>query len=576
MNKTKTTLIGLAVALVLFFAVNVFSQSALRSSRIDLTENNLYTLSDGSKNILKELDQDVTLHFFFSKKLADEKAPQLNTYATRVLEMLEEYEAAAGGRLTLEVADPEPFSEAEDRAMELGLRGAPVGVQGEFLYFGLAGTNETDGEEVIPFLLEARDSFLEYDVTKMISALTAENLPVVGLMSTLPLRGGGVDPRTGQPAPGIFLLNQVEEQFELRDLEITATEIADDVSILMLIHPQNLSDETLYAIDQFVLRGGKLLCFVDPHCEVQMPPPNPQNPMEGFQAEVSSDLTKLFDVWGIEMIDEKIASDRDLAIDVPIQGAPTPVVIYLRTTGDQFTEADPITAELDSVNMGTAGILRARTDVSSDVAFAPLITTTTKSMEVDRYQVALGPDPGALLRDFAPSGEEMVLAARLTGNAKSAFPAGAPAAPATAEGEEASTDRAHLSESTAAINVIVVADVDMLQDNFWVRIQNFLGSRIAQPIADNANLVINTLDNLTGSNDLISLRSRGTYARPFTTLNDIRAEADKEFRAKEEELEQKLQDAEAELSRLQSQRDDQNALILTDEQRAEIEKFTET
>ncbi len=574
MSKLGTSLLGIALAVVLFFGINILAQRTV-ASRIDLTEKKLYTLSEGTKHILAGLDQDVKLHYFYSKKNIDEFAPEVNSWAERVLELLQEYEAESNGRLTLEVYDPEPFSEAEERAVGFGLRGQSAGRPGEQIYLGLVGTNETDGQEAIPVLAPNREQFLEYDVTKLVSALVRTEQPVVGLMTALPVRGG-VDQRTGQRTQGWFTFEQANELFEVRAIETSATKIPDDVQILVVVHPQNFTPPTLYAIDQFVLRGGKLVAFVDPHCELQMPPPDPQNPMAGFQAEVSSNLEKLFTTWGVELVRDKLAGDKDYARAVNFQGAPTSYLVWLNLKDEAFEKEDPIVADLNELNLASAGILRKLPEAPDALAFGPLLHTSTNSDEIDRYRVALGPDPGALLGEFQPSGEELALAARLTGTAKTAFPDGKPKAPGQESADPEDPEHPHLSTSTGPVHVVVVADVDMLQDAWWVRVSNLLGTRIAQPMADNGNFFINILDNLSGSNDLISLRSRGNYVRPFTKLTEIRAKADAEYRDKEKALVDKLRETERELDRLQSQRaDDSASMLLTPEQREQIEKFRE-
>ena len=577
MGKTQLSIVGLLIALAIFLSLNVIGSATLRSSRIDLTENQLYTLSDGTKNILSDLDQDITLYFYFSKKLADEVYPELSNYAQRVNELLDEYVEHSGGKIKLEVADPEPFSEAEDRAVGFGIRGLPANTAGEFLYVGLAATNETDEEEVVPFLDFRREEFLEYDLTKMVYSLSITEKPTVGLMSDLPLRGQ-FNPQNPQAPPvPWFIVETIEGTFDVQNVPTSSEEIPEEISILMLVHPKNLSKKAQFAVDQFVLRGGKLVCFVDPNCELEMPPPDPQNPMNALQAEVSSDLDELFANWGIELVDEKIAADMTSGSNVSYGGGRSKYIVWLTMNQDRFVEEDPISADLKSVVMATAGVLKPIDGSTTTVS--PLIQTSENSSEVERMSVAFGRDPKALLDNFFSGEEELMLAARINGNVSTAFPDGPPK-DEPAEGEEATEEEEEeaptgdwLKESQGPINVVVVADVDMLYDQWWVRLQDLFGTRLAFPQADNGNFVVNVLDNLSGSNDLISLRSRGRFQRPFTKVTEIREKADDEFRAKEQELEAKLRETETRLNDLQRERPDGGSQILTAEQRTQIEEF---
>lgn len=565
MNKTNQSIIALAVSLALFLAINIVGSMTLKSARVDFTQDKLYTLSEGTTNILENLNQDISLYFFFSKKVADAADPQISEFAQRIEELLEEYVAHSGGKLSLEVIDPERYSEEEDRANDFGLRAAPV--QAGQVFLGLAATNEIDDEDKIPFLLPNREEFLEYDLTKMISNLDTLAKPKVALMSTLEMRGS-FNPQTGQPPQPWFIIETIEGTFDLQHLPPTATEIPEDVTILMLVHPKELSAETKFAIDQFVLRGGNLLCFVDAFCERDMPPSDPQNPMAAMEANATSDLDELFTAWGLELIDEKVAADRGSAAEIRRQEGPLPVLVYLQLEQDRFVTDDPIAADLDNILMLTAGMLKATGEGSTTVS--PLISTSKDSAGVDRMTLALGLDPESLLDRFVPDEETYMLAARVSGPALTAYPDG----PLGEDGTPATEPSdGWLAKSDGDINVIVVADADMLIDGAWVRIQNFLGTRVPQVTADNGSFVVNALDNLSGSNDLIGLRSRGRSRRPFDKVVEIRKQAEDDVRIKEKALEKELSEAQARLDELQSERTDGQREILSREQRAEIDEF---
>ncbi len=572
---------GLALAVVLFFAVNVFSNAAFRSVRFDLTDQRLYTLSDGSRKILQALDEPITLRLYLSKKLAT-GLPGIRSYANRVVELLEEYEQAAGGKLRLRVIDPEPFSEAEDRAVGYGLKGIPLDKGNLQFYFGLVGTGATDEQELLPFFQQEREEFLEYDITRLIYQLANPKRTVVGLLSTLPM-DGGPPPAFPQPrgdgAP-LMIMKSIREAMEVRTLDTTVTEIPGDIDVLMLVHPRELSDSTLYAIDQFVLRGGRALVFVDPYSEAAPVPPDPRNPM-GPPGARRSDPGKIFDAWGIELVKGKVVGDLPLAKKVNFRKQSRTFVadypVWIDLAPRHLNAGDIVTAKLPSLTMASAGILRKKE--GREITWSPLVETDDQAMQIDVARM-MGPDIEGILRSYQPEGEPLALAARVTGTVRTAFPGGRPPSedpePQDSDAEratDASPAHPHLDESAEPIQVIVVADTDMLQDRFWVQVQNFLGQRIGIPTSANNSFVINALDNLTGSNDLISIRNRGSFSRPFTLVKATQQEADKLFRQKEQALRQRLQSTERKIQELQRTKEDKTTLILSDEQQAALNEF---
>jgi ABC-type uncharacterized transport system involved in gliding motility auxiliary subunit len=571
---------GLLIAAALFLALNTFSESAFKSARADLTENKLFTLSDGTRNVLGKLEEPITLRFYFSKKLAAQ-APNVQGYAQRVQELLEEYVAHSHGKVKLEVSDPEPFSEDEDRAVGYGLKGAQATASGELLYFGLAATNTTDQEETIPFFQESKEESLEYDITKIIYNLGNPKKKVVGLMTKLPMEGNPLERMRNPNAQeqSWFIMEPIQQMFEVRTVPPTSVKIDSDIAVLMIVHPQGLSPQTLYAIDQYVLGGGKVLAFIDPHCEGQDVRPDPQNPMAAMMANRSSDLGPLLAAWGLQMSPDELVGDKDLALRVNYQNQAVEYLVYLglrREKDEQksggFSKQDFVTSQLDSMNMATVGILTKKDGATTTVT--PMLESTPDSMKIQKSMVQFGPDPKRMLESFVAGKEKLMIAARVNGPAKTAYPEGKPKPPDTKEATPPpADDGTQLKESKEPINVIVVADCDMLEDQFWTRTQNFLGQKIAIPTAGNSDFVVNALDNLTGSNDLISLRSRGRFNRPFDRVVEIRKQADTSFRQKEKELEDKLADTEKKLSDMQSSKDSKNSLILTPEQQKAIEGF---
>jgi ABC-type uncharacterized transport system involved in gliding motility auxiliary subunit len=576
MNIRTFTTGSVIIAIVLLLAVNIFSNTALTSARVDLTENSLFTLSDGTKNILKNLEEPINVRLFLSQKLAT-RLPGVTSYATRVKELLQEYSRTADGNINLTIIDPEPFSETEDQAVGYGLRGAPIDSETTF-YFGLVATGPTDEEAIIPFFSPEREEFVEYDVTKIIQQVANPKKKVVGLISTISIDGSpaphipgmGMMPR---PTETWTVVAQMRQFFEVRTLDIDVDKIPDDVDVLMLVHPKGLGDPTLYAIDQYVMNGGRLLAFVDPHAETDQVS-SQQSGMPGTSFGTSN-LNKLFAPWGISTSENKVVGDIQLAQKVAFnlgqRNAAIDYPIWMKIPKEQMNASDIITSELGTINVASPG--KISITATENVTVTPLFTTTDKSTEVEKARLGFMADPQDLLRNYRPSGETMVLAARITGKVKSAFPDGAPKTGDETKTEESMKFSEQLKESKGEINVIVVADTDVLEDRFWVRIQDMFGSRIAVPIAANGSLVINALDNLMGSNDLISVRNRGHFSRPFTKVDEIRQDAELQYREKEQQLMNRLRETERKLVELQRGKEQDKALILSNEQKVELERF---
>ena len=577
MSKKLLSTTGIVLAVALFLAVNIVSGTALRFMRVDLTENDLYTLSEGTENILAELEEPITLRFYVSKDLIGE-LPQLVSYSQRVQELLEEY-AAASSKLTVEVIEPKPFSEEEDRAVGFGLRSAQINTAGDRIFFGLAATNSVDDEKTIPFFDTRREEFLEYDITEIVHNLSLSERPVVGILSTLPLRGVTPDPR--QRPQRWVILQQIEQVFDIRHLEPGATEeIPEEIDVLMIVHPKSFSNATLFAIDQFVLGGGNVLAFVDGFCEADPEAAMSQNPM---MANRTSQFDTLLEAWGLQLEPSKLAGDLESAMRVGLQSGAVDFPLYMMLREERLSAEDFVTGDLSVIALRSPGILKSLG--LEGVTVEPLITTSTESMAIDTFRMQFQPDPAGILNDFVSSGQELNLAVRVNGVLHTVFPDGNPAEsepePESADDAEDSEDAPEeepaeewLTESSEPANLIVVADADMLQDSVWARVSNFLGAIMISPIADNGDFVVNALDNLSGSNDLISLRSRGEYQRPFDKKIALEREADAKYREEETLLEAELRETERKLNELQSEgADSPGLLILTPEQQAEIANF---
>lgn len=549
----RLALVLLAAGFVAFSALNSL---LFGRARVDLTEGKLYTISEGTREIIAAIDEPIDVYLFYSDKATRELAP-LRTYARRVREVLEEYAREADGRIRLKVIDPEPFSEAEDQAAEFGLQAVPLDAGGEKIYLGLAASNAVGERQVIPFFQPEREEFLEYELSKLLSSLNAAKKPVVGLVSGLQI-AGGFDMMSSQPTPPWMVVDQIRQGFELKTISPQAESIDPEVTTLMVVHPAGLGEGMLYAIDQFVLKGGKALVFVDPYCESARAG---QNPMLGETGgQTASTLGVLFGAWGVDYAMDKVVADPATALQInfaPDQ-PPVPHLAFLGLGPDNTNRADVVTAQLESINLGMAGALAAAKDAST--RFEPLLQSSERAGLIDSIRVQVTRDPSALQKDFTPGGQRYTLAARISGPAKSAYPG------ARKEGAE------HLAAADN-INVVVVADADMLADRFWVQVQDFFGQRIASAWADNAAFAQNAVENLSGSSALIEVRGRGRFSRPFERVQDIRLAAEARYQSSADELQRRLDETERRLEELQQSREEGGQLVLSPEQEQALLDF---
>jgi len=551
--KANTTL-SLIILIVAFLLFTLLNQLMFGGFRLDLTENRLYTLSDGTREIIDEIDEPVNLYFFFSEKVSEDLT-SLRAYARRVQEMLEEYQLAGGARVNLSVIDPEPFSEEEDQAAEFGLQSVPVNQSGDELYFGLVGTNAVDGQEVITFFQPDREEFLEYELTKLIYNLGTSAKPKVGVYSGLPV-DQTMDPRTYQPTPAWVFLSQLKELFDVEMIATLDADSLDSISLLLLVHPQNLSDEQLFAVDQHVMQGRKLMAFVDPLAEMAQPQAQGMQ-MPGGSA---SEINRLTSAWGVRLRENEVLGDAETALMVGgVNGTPVRHLGILGFTSSHLSRQDIVTAPLESINMATAGILDV--DESEGISATPLVTSSTYASALPSMQFQFMTDPSDLQEGFSATGESYVTAVRLSGRGGTAFPEGV-------EGYDGEV----ISE-TEELQVVIVADTDVLSDRLWVQVQNFFGQQIASAFADNGSFVTNLVDNLSGSSALIDVRSRGQFSRPFTVVEELRRNAEASYLKSAEDLQARLAETERQLSELESSKIEDGLLTLTPEQEQALTRF---
>ena len=563
-GRTLYSTSGLVAVAILLLAINLFAGLLIKGVKFDMTENKLYTLSDGTRNILANLDEPVTLRFYFSEKQFSDM-PVITTYGQRVRELLEEYAAVSGGKLQLIIEQPEPFSDAEEQAARYGMQGVPVDTSGGYAYFGLVGSNAVDDIRRIPFFQSDQEDTLEYTVSKLVYSLANPQKPVVGLMSGLPISAGSRSdhPLLGEQERDWFTLTQVKQSFDVVELDTDTATIPENVDVLMLVHPKELPEKTLFAIDQYVLGGGRALVFVDAFSEADTSMPDVTSPDQGYvEAVRSSNIKPLMDAWGVVLAPDYIAADRRTATSIMTSsGKAVDYLVWLTLRENNFNRQDFVTADLQSLLIGTSGYLLKKADATSQLT--ALVQTSDQAMQLEAGYVKYGTKPTELLQLYHPGGAPLVLAARVRGDVSSAFP----------NGIEGLEDSERLTASREPVNVIVVADTDMLEDRFWVDFKEFYGRRVAVARADNGAFLINALENLSGSNDLISLRSRGRSARPFVKVAALKETAEQQYRARERALQIKLSESSQKIRELQQQKEGESTLVISPEQREELRKF---
>lgn len=574
---------GLALAAVTLLSVNLIASETFSGWKADLTQDKLYSISPGSVTVLRAMDEPIKARLYFSKKLGD-LSSTYKSYYDRVRNLLEEFNRISGGKLELEVLDPEPFSDAEDRAVAAGLNGQRINAEGEMAYFGLTASNSTDNSEVIAFFNPSRENFVEYDITKLIHTLSNPKKRIVGLVSSLPL-DGGQNPMTQQQTPPWMIMGQIREFFDVETLEQNVTEIPARIDVLLVAQPTQLTPQAAYAIDQYALKGGKLLVLIDPMAEAA------QFELMQKQGEGRAELAKLLKSWGVGFNSKETAADIRHARRVQFgrggDGMVTEYVAWLGLDKSSIDQRDVLSSGIENLNLASAGILTPESGASTTVT--PILVTSSDAMIIPTEKVGMSADPAALLRNYVPGGKPLTLAARIAGEAKTAFPGGAPkaepkkddskdaaakpdAAKDAKKPEEAKPGPGHVA--TGRVNAIVIADTDLMADRFWVESREMLGQEFVTPSAGNGAFIVGALENLTGSDAMIALRGRGIKERTFTLVEDLRRDAERKFREKEEALTTKLKSVEQELEKLQSAGAVSGKIMASEKEREAIEEFT--
>ena len=569
--------VGVAAMFVLLAGFNVIS--AALKQRIDLTREKAYTLSAGTKAILKKIDTPVKIRFYCTR--AENATPEtvfMRNYAQQVEDLLDEFKQYAGGKLTLQKLNPLPDSDAEDSARLDGIEGQVVSAEGEPFYLGLA-VKMLDETVALPFLSPSRERMLEYDVARAISQVITPQKPVVGVMSALPAFGefNPMMMRMGQRGQEPWIIiNELKRDFAVKEVSLGVDKIDEDIKVLVVIYPREISEGAQYAIDQFILRGGKVVAFLDPLSIADNRNSNPSNPLQGAMASGAT-LDKLLKAWGIEFDVSKAVADMTFKTNIRGQdGRPQAAAAVLSLTKDAMNADDALTSQLDNHLLPYPGVFTGTP--AAGLKETVLLKTTKNSQLIDKIMAQFGGGD----KDFKASDKEYALAIRLTGKFKTAFPDGKPGEKSAEKKDEAEKKEDKkpetkpdnsLKESTTDGVVILVGDSDMIFDPVCVQVQNIFGQKIVIPQNGNLNLAQSMVEQLAGDSNLIGVRSRATLNRPFTVVKRMEEKAQESYRSKIKELETSLSETQQKVNELQRTKEKGQRFILSPEQQQELAKF---
>jgi ABC-type uncharacterized transport system involved in gliding motility auxiliary subunit len=567
--------IGVAVMFVIVVAINLIASAM--NTRVDLTQNKVYTLSPGTKAILGKIDAPVEVRFYYSQSQARMPA-QFKTYAKRVEDLLAEFRQYSHGNLEIKKLDPQPDSEAEDLANLDGVEGQMIET-GDKVYLGVAIS--LDPQKVaLPFLPPNRERLLEYDLARALSQVISTNKPVVGVMTPLQVFGMHMPPQMrmqmgGQNQDPWVFLSELKRDFEVKQVQMDADKIDDDIKVLLVIHPKEIKDTAQYAIDQFIMRGGKLIACLDPMSLADVNRQNPMMPMPGG----ASNLDKLLKAWGITFETTKVVADMNSARKLVVrQGAQpeiVPTLLFVTDTG--ISKDDVVANQIDEVLLPFAGVFTGTP--ASGLKQTVLLKTSKNSQLVEPFMAQMS--PSKIVDDFKSADTSYALAVRLEGKFKTAFPDGKPEAKPDDKDKDDKKDEKKtedkgkdtLKETKTDNAVMLIGDTDWLSDQFSVQVQNFFGQKIVQPRNGNLALTQNTVEQFAGDQNLIGVRSRGTLNRPFTVVKEMQAQANARFQAEIAKLQKEADEANQKLSELQGKKEGNQRFVMSKEQQEEIEKF---
>lgn len=558
-NKIKKILTGIGILVVAVISINVIA-TKLRL-RLDVTEGKIYSLSDGSRSILGKISEPIEIQLYFSRS-SKALPPIFKTYGTRVEEVLREYVGASGGKLSLNIYDPMPDTDEEEWARKYGINPLDTG-KNETIFFGavfLKGRSEI----AIPYFDPRREEFLEYDISEALVQIQNTEKKTIGVMSSLKVLGGGGSSFQGEQSQGWVLFDQLKKSYIIKPVETTADKIDQDINILFVMHPKDLSDATSYAIDQFVLRGGRLIVAVDPFSRIDLATAGQMAQMSGQMPQTSSNLKKLFDHWGIQYDPTQILGDLQGMPQIQVQSGAISYPYFVNIRQEGMSPDSQIASKLNHVMIAEGGGLSLKEGSSLTLE---LLLKSSKQSGFANAMMAGFMQPEEFAKQLKPDGVEHAVSGLLQGKFTTAFPEG------ITNAESGSNDTSGLKESAEDNMVLIIADTDFMHEQNAVDQMRFGPQVILRPRNDNFAFVMNALDLMSGSGDLISIRSRGKITRPFTKVEQLQVAAQQRWQEEEERLSSRLQDLEKKLSELQSNRASGSVLSLTSAQQLEITKF---
>lgn len=558
-----------AIVLLLIGLVLVNYLASVVPWRLDATAEHIYTLSPGTRALLAKIKDPITLDLYFSKGTSGQFIEYKN-YASRVEEMLRQYQRAGRGRIELNFIDPEPDTPEEEKATAAGIEPQTIPDSGESFYFGIVAT-QADQQRAIPDLTPQREQFLEYDLSELIYAVQQEDKKKLGLITSLPLQPSPEAGMPGQPPPqGQYVATQWQDSFDLVPVDSTATELPKNLDALAIVHPEDLTPSLQFAIDQFLLAGHPVFIAVDPSSEYYKRQGGQAAMFGGPSPNVSSDLPVLFKGWGITYDPQKVVGDNEDALQVQNDnGTSVRYPVWLGLGKEDFNSQSPVTAQLNSLWFIEAGSLGLR--AGSDLTFTPLVQTSPQAGDLETMTLQFA-QPDDIARQIVPSGKK-VIAALVTGQFTTAFPDGPPKDDKSAPAKQPDSPPSFLRRSTNSSTLLIVADTDWLFDDYSLRKIDFMGQSAAEPLNDNLSFAANALDFLSGSQALLSIRGKGSSLRPFTVVRAMEEQAGEKYRQKLTALEAELNDVQTKLTQLQGQKNQGNRLVASPEVAKAISDF---
>jgi len=577
-NKAETLLysaVGVVVMFAIIVALNLIG--GVLKARVDMTEERLYSLSPGTRAILKKLDSPVEIRFYSTQR-GNQIPAQLRTYAQHVEDLLDEFRQASGGNVEVKKFDPEPDSETEDLANLDGVEGQLM-QNGEKFYLGLAVSMDP-AKVSIPLLSPDREKLLEYDLARALSQVISTNKPVLGVMTPLPMFGQPMNPmmaRMGQQQgqePWV-IISELKKDFEVKQIQMDVEKIDDDVRVLLVVHPKEIKEAAQYAIDQFVMRGGKLIAMLDPQCLTDQNRQNPMMPMPGGP----SNLEKLLKAWGITFDGTKVVADMNYARRLQTRGNQAEIVPTFLFLADQaINKNEVVCQQVDEVLLPFAGVFTGTP--TAGLKETVLLRTSKNSQLVEGFMAQMA--PGKAAEDFKSSDTSYALAIRLDGKFKTAFPEGKPSAKGDDEKKDDKDKEKNpasagdsLKETKGDTSVVLIGDTDWIYDHYSVSVQTIpmLNYRIVQPRNGNLALAQNIIEQLGGDSNLIGVRSRGTLQRPFKVVQEMQAKASAKYQTEISNLQKEVDETNQKLGALQGQKEAGQRYVLSKEQQDEIERF---